>query len=47
MVGMRRSEVSVLRWTDIDDAADGDGVLVTRPLPADEAGGRDEGLSGS
>ena len=29
MAGMRRSEVSALRWADIDDAADGDGVLVT------------------
>ena len=27
--GMRRSEVSALRWADVDDAADGDGVLVT------------------
>ena len=26
---MRRSEVSALRWADVDDAADGDGVLVT------------------
>ena len=29
MGGMRRSEVSGLRWADVDDAADGDGVLVT------------------
>ena len=29
MGGMRRSEVSALRWADVDDAADGDGVLVT------------------
>ena len=29
MGGMRRSEVSALRWADLDDAADGDGVLVT------------------
>ncbi len=29
MAGMRRSEVSALRWADVDDAADGDGVLVT------------------
>ena len=27
--GMRRSEVSALRWADVADAADGDGVLVT------------------
>ena len=29
MAGMRRSEVSALRWADVDAAADGDGVLVT------------------
>ena len=29
MAGMRRSEVSALRWADVDDATDGDGVLVT------------------
>ena len=29
MAGMRRSEVSALRWADIADAADRDGVLVT------------------
>ena len=29
MAGMRRSEVSALRWSDVDDAADVDGVLVT------------------
>ena len=29
MAGMRRSEVAALRWADIDDATDGDGVLVT------------------
>ena len=29
MGGMRRSEVSALRWAAGDDAADGDGVLVT------------------
>ena len=29
MAGMRRSEVSALRWADVADAADGDGVLVT------------------
>ena len=27
--GMRRSEVSALRWADVDAVADGDGVLVT------------------
>ena len=29
MAGMRRSEVSALRWADVADAADDDGVLVT------------------
>ena len=29
MAGMRRSEVSALRWADIVDATDGDGMLVT------------------
>ena len=29
MAGMRRSEVSALHWADVDDAADGDGVLAT------------------
>ena len=29
MAGMRRSEVSALRWVDVVDATDGDGVLVT------------------
>ena len=29
MAGMRRSEVNALRWADVADAADGDGVLVT------------------
>ena len=29
MAGMRRSEVSVRRWADVADAADGDGILVT------------------
>ena len=28
MAGMRRSEVSALRWADVDDAADGEGVLL-------------------
>ena len=29
MAGMRRSEVSALRWADVDDAVDVNGVLVT------------------
>ena len=29
MAGMRRSEVSVLRWADVVDSTDGDGMLVT------------------
>ena len=29
MAGMRRSEVSVLRWSDVVDSTDGDGILVT------------------
>ena len=29
MAGMRRSEVSALRWTDVADATDSDGILVT------------------
>lgn len=29
MVGMRRSEVSALRWADVADAAEGDGMRVT------------------
>ena len=29
MAGMRRSEVSALRWADVADAAAGDGILVT------------------
>ena len=29
MAGMRRSEVSALRWADVADATDGDGILVT------------------
>ncbi len=29
MAGMRRSEVSALRWSDIADSTDGDGMLVT------------------
>ena len=29
MAGMRRSEVSALRWADIADSTDGDGMLVT------------------
>ena len=29
MAGMRRSEVSALRWIDVSDSTDGDGMLVT------------------
>ena len=29
MAGMRRSEVSALRWADVTDSTDGDGMLVT------------------
>ena len=29
MAGMRRSEVSALRWADVIDSTDGDGILVT------------------
>ena len=29
MAGMRRSEVSALRWADVVDTTDGDGILVT------------------
>ena len=29
MAGMRRSEVSALRWVDVADATDGDGILIT------------------
>ena len=29
MAGMRRSEVSALRWTDVVESIDGDGMLVT------------------
>ena len=29
MAGMRRSEVSALRWSDVVDSTDGDGILVT------------------
>ena len=29
MAGLRRGEVSALRWDDVADAADGDGILVT------------------
>ena len=42
MAGMRRSEVSALRWTDVD-AADGDGVLVTvrRSKTSQDGGAKD------
>ena len=29
MGGLRRPEVSALRWADVEDAGDGDGILVT------------------
>ena len=29
MVGVRRSEVAALRWADVADAGDADGILVT------------------
>ena len=29
MGGLRRSEVSALRWAEVEDAGDGDGILVT------------------
>ena len=29
MGGLRRSEVSALRWADVEDAGDADGILVT------------------
>ena len=29
MAGMRRSEVAALQWADVEDAGDGDGILVT------------------
>ena len=29
MGGLRRSEVSALRWADVEDTGDGDGILVT------------------
>ena len=33
MAGMRRSEVSALRWADIVDSTDGDGILVLGAFP--------------
>lgn len=45
--GYRRREVSALRWADVDDAGDVHGGAGHRPLREDEAGGRDEGTSGS
>ena len=43
MAGMRRSEVGALRWTDVADAADGDGVLVTvrRSKTSQDGGAKD------
>ena len=43
MAGMRRSEVSALRWAEVAAAAAGDGMLVTVPPRQDEPGGRGEG----
>ena len=42
MAGMRRSEVSALRWADGANAADGDGMLVTVRRSKDQPGGRDQ-----
>ena len=42
MAGMRRSEVSALRWSDVVDATDGDGVLVPGPDLEDQPGWRGE-----
>ena len=44
---MRRSEVSALRWADVDDAANGDGGAGHRPPREDEPGVRDAGRAGS
>lgn len=43
MAGMRRSEVSALRWDDLDEANDGGGILVTvrRSKTDQEGAGRD------
>ena len=43
MGGMRRSEVSALRWADVDDAARRRRRARHRPPRQDEPGGRDEG----
>ena len=42
-LGMRRSEVSALRWADVAAEAAGDGGPRNRPPRQDEPGGRDEG----
>ena len=44
MAGMRRSEVSLLRWADIVDSIDGDGMLVTVRRSKTNQGGRGERL---
>ena len=31
MAGMRRSEVSALRWANVVESTDGDGMLITVP----------------
>ena len=39
MGGLRRSEVAALRWADVTDASDGDGVLLTvRPSKTNQEG---------
>ena len=45
MAGMRRSEVSALRWADVDDVAERRRDARRRPPEQDEPGGRDAGRS--
>ena len=42
MAGMRRSEVSALRWADVANATDGDGILITVRRSKTNQGGRGE-----
>ena len=42
MAGMRRSEVSALRWADVVESTAGDGIFVTVWPQQDEPGGRGE-----
>ena len=42
MAGMRRSEVSALRWADLVESTDGDGMLVTVRRSKTQPGGRGE-----